>query len=159
MTHQFTFPMVMFEWMTQHIPSSWKSILKLPKLTLFVKEFRCLSVWGLGPSALSLLFLIIWRKGVQHSARSSSFQMGIFSPFVSAVRSALGLAAVDSSLYARHSFRIGAATTAAQRVIPDSLIKALGRWQSSAYTIYIRTPRETLCSVAQRLVGPGGVLQ
>ena len=72
--------------------------------------------------------------------------------FVSAVRSALQQAGVDPSRYAGHSFRIGAATTAAQRGIPDSLIKTLGRWQSEAYTVYIRTPRETLCAVAQTLV-------
>ena len=75
--------------------------------------------------------------------------------FVSAVRSALTMAGINASLYAGHSFRIGAATTAAKRGIQDSLIKTLGRWESSAYTIYIRTPRETLCSVASALVGPG----
>ena len=74
--------------------------------------------------------------------------------FVSAVRTALDQAGVDSSLYAGHSFRIGAATTAAQRGLPDSLIKTLGRWQSAAYTAYIRTPRATLCTVAQSLVQP-----
>ena len=63
--------------------------------------------------------------------------------FVTAVRAALDQAGVNSSLYAGHSFRIGAATTAAQRGIPDSLIKTLGRWQSAAYTVYIRTPHET----------------
>ena len=34
------------------------------------------------------------------------------------------------------------------------LIKTLGRWQSAAYTVYIRTPRETLCAVAQSLISP-----
>ena len=77
--------------------------------------------------------------------------------FVSAVRSALNVAGINPSLYAGHSFRIGAATTAAQRGIQDSLIKTLGRWESSAYTIYIRTPRETLCSVARALVGSGDI--
>jgi len=71
--------------------------------------------------------------------------------FVTAVRSALAATGFNSSHYAGHSFRIGAATTAAQRGIQDSLIKTLGRWESSAYTVYIRTPRETLCSVARSL--------
>ncbi len=54
--------------------------------------------------------------------------------FVSAVKVALTNAGVDSSRYNGHSFRIGAATTAALRALPDSLIKTLGRWKSSAYT-------------------------
>ncbi len=72
---------------------------------------------------------------------------------MAAVREALRTAGVDPSRYAGHSFRIGVATTAAQQEIQDSLMKALGRWESAAYTVYIRTPRETLCEVARTLVG------
>jgi len=71
---------------------------------------------------------------------------------VTAMRAALEQAGFDSRKYAGHSFRIGAATTAARSGLPDSLIKTLGRWESAAYTIYIRTPKETLYSVASRLV-------
>ena len=55
------------------------------------------------------------------------------------VRAALSLKGFDVSRYSGHSFRIGAATTAAARSIPDSTIQMLGHWQSSAYTFYIRT--------------------
>ena len=72
--------------------------------------------------------------------------------FVSAIRIALGECGIDPSAYAGHSFRIGAATTAALRGLQDSLIKTLGRWESSAYSVYIRTPRSTLISVAKSLV-------
>ena len=72
--------------------------------------------------------------------------------FVAAVRSALQTCGIDPSAYAGHSFRVGAATTAAARGLQDSLIKTLGRWDSSAYTLYIRTPRTTLVSVARCLV-------
>ena len=41
---------------------------------------------------------------------------------------------------------------AAQQGLQDSLIKTLGRWESSAYTSYIRTPPATLCKVAKSLV-------
>ena len=68
--------------------------------------------------------------------------------FVTAMRTALAAAGINPSHYAGHSFRIGAATIAAQQGIQDSLIKTLGRWESSAYTVYIRTPRETLCAVS-----------
>lgn len=72
--------------------------------------------------------------------------------FVKAVRSALSRSGFNCALYAGHSFRIGAATTAAQQGFQDSLIKTLGRWESAAYSVYIRTPREVLQNVAQRLV-------
>ncbi len=73
--------------------------------------------------------------------------------FVRAVREALTSRGYDCTLYAGHSFRIGAATTAAQKGVQDSLIKTLGRWESAAYTLYIRTPPDVLCGVANTLVG------
>ena len=72
--------------------------------------------------------------------------------FVQELRVALSAGGIDASAYAGHSFRIGAATTAAACGLPESLIKMLGRWESTAYMLYIRTPRSTLCSVAQKLI-------
>ena len=61
------------------------------------------------------------------------------SQFVAGVRRALAAANLDPrpSKYSGHSFRIGAATSAAAAGIPDHLIKTLGRWESSAYLTYI----------------------
>ncbi len=39
-----------------------------------------------------------------------------------------------------HSFRIGAATFAAERGFSDAQIRSMGRWQSDAFRKYIRTP-------------------
>ena len=59
----------------------------------------------------------------------------------------------QSREYAGHSFRFGAATSVAGYGIQDSLIKTLGRWESVAYMLNIRTPRLTICSVAKSLAG------
>ena len=75
--------------------------------------------------------------------------------FVKELRAALKAGGFRADDYAGHSFRIGAATTAASHGMPDSLIKTLGRWESAAYTLYIRTPHSVLCSVAKSLVGAG----
>ena len=70
---------------------------------------------------------------------------------VSAVRAALSEGSVDLSRYTGHSFRIGAATAAAQAGLPDSMIQMLGRWRSSAFQRYIRTPASTLLSISHTL--------
>ena len=68
--------------------------------------------------------------------------------FVREVRKALREAGLDQSKYAGHSFRSGAATKAG---LEDSLIKTLGRWESSAYQLYIQLPRQCLLTVASHL--------
>lgn len=67
------------------------------------------------------------------------------------LREALSQAGVNTTNYAGHSFRIGAATTAAQAGLSDSFIKILGRWKSSAFMSYIRTPPEDVIAVASTL--------
>ena len=64
------------------------------------------------------------------------------------VLQSLGLPQED---YARHSFRIGAAISAALAGIEDSTIQALSRWQSAAFLQYIRMPREQLACISARL--------
>ena len=66
--------------------------------------------------------------------------------FVEAVRRALLESGIAPEGYSGHSFRIGAATAAAQAGVQDSAIQALGRWSSSAFLRYIRTPRDELAA-------------
>ena len=64
--------------------------------------------------------------------------------FVARVRQALHELGLPEHHFAGHSFRIGAATATAKAGIEDSVIRALGRWNSAAFLSYIRTPREHL---------------
>ena len=71
--------------------------------------------------------------------------------FTSSFRKALSSRGIDSSLYAGHSFRIGAATTASLNGVEDSMIQTLGRWKSSAYLTYVRIPSQLLAAVSKRI--------
>ncbi|KAJ8347136.1 hypothetical protein SKAU_G00285370 [Synaphobranchus kaupii] len=53
---------------------------------------------------------------------------------------------LSPELYTAHSFRIGAATTAAT-VAPTCTIKAMGRWSSAAYERYIRPDIDEIISI------------
>ena len=65
----------------------------------------------------------------------------LFLDMLAQLCTSLGL---DPKSYHGHSFRIGAATTAAKLNVPDYLIQQLGRWTSTCYQVYIRTDDETL---------------
>ena len=52
--------------------------------------------------------------------------------------------------YTGHSFRMGAATTAARVGIPDNMIKTLGTWSSEAYRLYIRSSEDDIARVSKK---------
>ena len=66
---------------------------------------------------------------------------------------ALVSAGFDVFRFSGHSFRIGAATTAAQAGLSDSFMQTLGQWRSSTFLAYIRTPQAELASVTRQLLG------
>ncbi|XP_071116817.1 uncharacterized protein [Haliotis cracherodii] len=66
------------------------------------------------------------------------------SAFLSWLNIVLCRIGLNPSLYSGHSFRIGAATTAAHVNIQDHMIKTLGRWSSDCFTRYIRTPEDDI---------------
>ena len=71
--------------------------------------------------------------------------------FVTHVRQALHELGLPEHHFAGHSFRIGAATAAAKAGIEDSVIRALGRWNSAAFLTYIRTPRDHLAQYSRTI--------
>ena len=71
--------------------------------------------------------------------------------FTRHIRIALQNIGLPYQHFAGHSFRSGAATAAANAGIEDSVIRTLGRWNSSAFLAYIRTPREHLARFSAML--------
>lgn len=84
----------------------------------------------------------------------SSFAPVVKPWFVNQIRSILSNIGIPAHQYAGHSFRIGAATTAAMAGVEDSTIQTLGRWHSSAFLQYVRTPKERLAAVSVTLARP-----
>ena len=56
------------------------------------------------------------------------------------LKKSLAWAGLFSECYKGHSFRIGAAITAAMQGISDEKIQRMGRWKSQAFKKYIRIP-------------------
>ena len=73
---------------------------------------------------------------------------------VKMVQSTLQLAGIDPSGYSGHSFRMGAATTAAAKGIDADTIRTLGRWSSDTYQRYIQIPRQELAIISQQIAKP-----
>ena len=70
---------------------------------------------------------------------------------VSETRALLSRSGFNASHYAGHSYRIGAATTAASAGLPTWLIKTMGRWSSDCYERYVRVPHSVLSDVSKTL--------
>ena len=71
--------------------------------------------------------------------------------FIAQIREILTSIGLPQHHFAGHSFRIGAATTAAAAGVEDSMKQSLGRWNSAAFLQYIRTPKEHLAAISEVL--------
>ncbi len=73
--------------------------------------------------------------------------------FVEEVKKALVSEGMSDKGISGHSFRIGAAMTAALNGATDEEVKALGRWRSREYKGYIRAESEMQAASAKKLTG------
>ena len=80
-----------------------------------------------------------------HVFQSGSYLTG--AKVTTILRTLLQRPGIPSELYASHSFRIGAATSAAEAGFPPWLIQTLGRWSSNCFTLYMRTSPSVLQKV------------
>ena len=104
-----------------------------------------MSIWGKMNNELCLVAALLAYIAVRGMSPGPlfRFQDGWFltrEQFISLMRADLDIVCRNSKEYVGHSIRIGAATTAVEQAIDDSVIKMLGRWESSVYQFYIRTP-------------------
>ena len=97
-------------------------------------------------------YMVLHRN--QPSSPAFMFEDGSYltrQRFTASLRGLLVAAGFDPDTYASHSFRIGAATTAAAAGLPDWQIQAMGQWSGDCYRRYIVTPQSTLIQASQRL--------
>ena len=87
------------------------------------------------------------------------FASGTRDLFVKHLQEAIQVAGIDPTGFSGHSFRSGAATTAANLRVSDAHIKMMGRWKSNAYQRYINTGGPHLAGLAARLSSEGPGLQ
>ena len=98
-------------------------------------------------------FLVSWRL-YSHGPlfTFSSGDLLTRSAISTTTTSLLIAAGIDAGAYSSHSYRIGAATAAAEAGLPHHLIKSLGRCEAlptTAYQGYIRTSPEVLLKAAK----------
>lgn len=98
-----------------------------------------------GDTKLSALHLMLDYLQHRHKQSGQLFclsegQIFYRSYFDTILHRCLAKCGLDSSMYKGHSFRIGAASLAAEKGLSDSQIRLLGRWNSNAFKKYIRVP-------------------
>ena len=134
-------------------PSFLRLFIKVSKTDPFIQS--CTVIVGRNSSLLCPLEAF---RRYLHLGGSRPGPLFIFQNRVSLSRSRLNslltmllnLCGINGD-YTGHSFRIGAATTAARAGVPDHLIQTLGRWSSDAYKLYIMSPESHIAAISSTL--------
>ena len=117
---------------------------------------QTIQLFPTGSSTCPIKAMITFSRYVDTTHDTPIFKAGKFNPLTqrqlnAVLRHLFQQAGFNHINYASHSFRIGAATTAAAAGLPPWLIKTLGRWHSDAYLTYIRCPDSVFSVVPQML--------
>ena len=90
-----------------------------------------------GANAISPLFICVNSDTDTYIPLTRNF-------FIDYLKQSLTRLGYNDTLYNGHSFRIGAATSAAKAGVQDHMIQVLGRWSSDCYTRYIHSSSDSL---------------
>ena len=101
------------------------------------------------PIKALLSYLAIWKTAPGPLFISENGVPLTRAHFKTLLSATLKKAGLDDSKYNTHSFRIGAATSAKAVGISDMHIQLLGRWKSSAFQGYIKTPTHILTELSK----------
>ena len=143
----------MFLWMFLSIHLAFKFLSKLLKPTLFKTGVTLI---GLGSPPLCAVHAVVsylaWRGQGPGPLFLLENGLPLTRSLVTDRSRAILLSAGLPGDFSSHSFRIGAATSAARAGVPDHLIQVLGQWNSDAYKQYIRIPPDLIIRAAKSLV-------
>ena len=121
---------------------------------LFIKCFKidplrkgCFVLLGHGSTPLSPVVSMVNYPHLHGLSPGPLFLYQDSTPLSRSKLSAFLKSTLQSN-FSGHSFRVGTATTAASRGIPDYLNKTMGCWSSKTYLLYVQTPADTILSVA-----------
>ena len=114
---------------------------------------QTIHIFATGSSTCLIRTITIYRNFISNKdSIDPVFHAGRFQPLTQKklneiLHCLLQQGGINQVDYASHTFRIGAATTAATAGIPAWLIKTLGRWSINVYMDYIRCPRTSNADV------------
>ena len=153
-TQRYTSTCPTWPWTTTQPPSMARLCIKQSKTDPFRQGVEVFL--GNTGSEVCPIQALVHYIGVRSPSQGPLFILQSGAPLtrsylVSQLQAALRQAGIEDSGFNGHSFRIGAATTAAQQGLEDSLIQTLGRWRSDAFKTYIKLPRSQLASVSKTL--------
>lgn len=146
MTPELIYPMEMLRWTATQPPTVEQVIIKASKTDPFRKGVKV--YLGRTDNKLCPVSAVVAHLAIHHKLGVGPFFRFQFrtaltrASFVNRVREALKKSGVDTDKFSGHSFRIRGTSTTSSKRGQNSLIKALGRWKSSLYVLYVQVPRE-----------------